>query len=80
MPVVLRIPVFESGVNQTGMRRTTGTDRLLYTLTDGGGACTGGGVNAHSAHAGGSVNAVAESRTDKNIPKYLACKYIMKVK
>ncbi|KKK95287.1 hypothetical protein LCGC14_2674360, partial [marine sediment metagenome] len=31
-------------------------------------------------HSGGSVNAVSESRTDKNIPKYLACKYIMRIK
>lgn len=45
------------------------------------GLVTGGqNGNASFVTTGGSINAVSESRTDKNIPKYLACKYIMRIK
>ncbi len=66
----------------------------FYTNTDGGGACSrtsdvsidnnhsGGAV--HSAGAittsGGSVNSVVDNRTNQNMPKYLAVKYIIRIK
>lgn len=43
-------------------------------------ACAQTGAVALSAHAGGAVGAVVESRNNKNLPKYLSARYIMRVK
>jgi len=62
-------------------REASTSDITLYSKTDGGGSCSiGTQVALSNNHSGGSVNAVTESRTDKNIPKYLACKYVQRIK
>jgi len=54
---------------------------IFYTKTDGGGSCSRTqNVILTNNHSGGAVNAVSESRTDKNLSKYLACKYIQRTK
>jgi hypothetical protein len=49
---------------QTGAAVRFSIAKTFYSKTDGGGNCSG----------------VVESLTDKNIPKYIACKYLMRVK
>jgi len=61
--------------------RDPGNDDTYYSKTDGSGSCSiGTQVALSNNHSGGSVNAVSESRTDKNMPKYLSCKYIQRIK
>jgi hypothetical protein len=73
---------YDAGTNRrAAILYYTFNPRTYYSKTDGGGNCTiGTSVGLSNNHSGGSVNAVSESRTNKNIPKYLSCKYVMRIK